>query len=112
MVSPGFQGITGSRRFARPECYPCLRTPVTHVSSPYTAAKKVGAAPHRGEANRPIRQQGEANAVGKPPKRRAGKKTKTLNNNPRPPPPMPTNHQPPPAITKHPGDANSNPHPL
>jgi hypothetical protein len=23
-------------------CYPCLRTPVTYVSGPYTAAKKVG----------------------------------------------------------------------
>jgi len=23
-------------------CYPCLRTPVTHVSGPYTAAKKGG----------------------------------------------------------------------
>ncbi|MEX3822345.1 hypothetical protein AB3X93_29355, partial [Paraburkholderia sp. BR14262] len=23
-------------------CYPCPRTPVTHVSGPYTAAKKVG----------------------------------------------------------------------
>ena len=34
----------------------------------FAAAKKVGAAPHRGEANRPIRMQGEANAVGKQPK--------------------------------------------
>jgi hypothetical protein len=61
----------------------------------FAAAKKVSAAPHRGEANRPIRMQGKANAVGttietkapqansyvkkanavsKPPKRRAGKK--------------------------------------
>jgi hypothetical protein len=30
----------------------------------YAAAKKVSAAPHRGEANRPIRMQGKANAVG------------------------------------------------
>ena len=30
----------------------------------FAAAKKVGAAPHRGEANRPITKQGEANAVG------------------------------------------------
>ncbi|MBC8733218.1 hypothetical protein F6X39_34490, partial [Paraburkholderia sp. UCT2] len=27
----------------------------------FAAAKKVGAAPHRGNANRPTRQQGEAN---------------------------------------------------
>ncbi|MBC8733521.1 hypothetical protein F6X39_36155, partial [Paraburkholderia sp. UCT2] len=27
----------------------------------FAAAKKVGAAPHRGNANRPIRQQGKAN---------------------------------------------------
>jgi hypothetical protein len=30
----------------------------------FAAAKKVGAAPHRGEANRPLRIQGKANAVG------------------------------------------------
>ena len=30
--------------------------------------KKVSAAPHRGEANRPIKMQGEANAAGKQPK--------------------------------------------
>jgi hypothetical protein len=62
----------------------------------FAAAKKVGAAPHRGEANRPITNQGEANAPRKqpgakqtdqkqikekptrqeqPPKRRAGKKS-------------------------------------
>jgi hypothetical protein len=34
------------------------------------AAKKVSAAPHRGEANRPIRKQGKANAAGKQPKPR------------------------------------------
>jgi hypothetical protein len=28
----------------------------------FAAAKKVGAAPHRGSANRPIRKQGKANA--------------------------------------------------
>jgi general secretion pathway protein K len=33
----------------------------------FAAAKKVGAAPHRGEANRPITNQGKANAVGKRP---------------------------------------------
>ncbi|HEY1998749.1 MAG TPA: hypothetical protein VGH41_16775 [Paraburkholderia sp.] len=31
----------------------------------FAAAKKVSAAPHRGEANRPLRIQGKANAVGK-----------------------------------------------
>jgi hypothetical protein len=34
----------------------------------YTAAKKVSAAPHRGEANKPLTKQGKANAIGKPPK--------------------------------------------
>jgi hypothetical protein len=34
----------------------------------FAAAKKVSAAPHRDEANKPISNQGEANAVGKPPK--------------------------------------------
>ena len=29
----------------------------------YAAAKKVSAAPHRGEANRPLRKQGKANTV-------------------------------------------------
>src|SRR5277367_980435 len=37
----------------------------------YAAAKKVSAAPHRGEANRPLRMQGKANAVGKKPKGKA-----------------------------------------
>jgi general secretion pathway protein K len=40
----------------------------------FAAAKKVSAAPHRGEANRPLRIQGKANAERKPPKRHAGKK--------------------------------------
>jgi hypothetical protein len=31
----------------------------------FAAAKKVGAAPHRGEANRPITMQGKANNPGK-----------------------------------------------
>src|ERR1700677_2164129 len=34
----------------------------------FAAAKKVGAAPHRGEANRPLRMQGKANASRKQPK--------------------------------------------
>ncbi|WP_368623363.1 hypothetical protein [Paraburkholderia sp. BR13444] len=29
----------------------------------FAAAKKVGAAPHRGNANRPIRKQGKANTA-------------------------------------------------
>jgi hypothetical protein len=33
----------------------------------FAAAKKVGAAPYRGEANKPLTIQGKANAVGKPP---------------------------------------------
>jgi hypothetical protein len=33
----------------------------------FAAAKKVGAAPHRGEANRPLRMQGKANTAGKQP---------------------------------------------
>ena len=40
----------------------------------FAAAKKVSAAPHRGDANRPITKQGEANAPGTQPKRRKGKK--------------------------------------
>jgi hypothetical protein len=32
----------------------------------FAAAKKVSAAPHRGEANRPIRNQGKANTIIKP----------------------------------------------
>ncbi|HEY2000039.1 hypothetical protein [Paraburkholderia sp.] len=39
----------------------------------FAAAKKVGAAPHRGEANRPLRIQGEANAAGKQPNSEANK---------------------------------------
>jgi general secretion pathway protein K len=33
----------------------------------FAAAKKVGAAPHRGEANRPIRMQGKANTTSEQP---------------------------------------------
>jgi hypothetical protein len=32
----------------------------------FAAAKKVSAAPHRGEANKPLTKQGKANAVGTP----------------------------------------------
>jgi hypothetical protein len=39
----------------------------------FAAAKKVGAAPHRGEANRPLRMQGEANAVGNQTKHNANR---------------------------------------
>jgi hypothetical protein len=51
-----------------------MDTYVLAVGSPlslptfFAAAKKVGAAPHRGEANRPIRIQGKANTAGKPPR--------------------------------------------
>jgi hypothetical protein len=34
----------------------------------FAAAKKVGAAPHRGEPNRPKTKQGKANTIRKPPK--------------------------------------------
>jgi hypothetical protein len=34
----------------------------------FAAAKKVGAAPHRGEANRPKAKQGKANTTSKQPK--------------------------------------------
>ena len=37
----------------------------------FAAAKKVSAAPHRGEPNRPIRIQGKANALGTTTKRAA-----------------------------------------
>src|SRR5277367_4947946 len=40
----------------------------------YAAAKKVSAAPHRGEANRPLRMQGKANTVGTPTKKRRRQK--------------------------------------
>jgi hypothetical protein len=50
----------------------------------FAAAKKVSAAPHRGEANRPLRIQGKANTAGTQPTRREAKsKTqhyKTLTN--------------------------------
>ncbi|MFM0284901.1 hypothetical protein P0D75_43520, partial [Paraburkholderia sediminicola] len=39
---------------------------------------KVGAAPHRGNANRPITNQGKANAIKAQPKRRVGKKTRQI----------------------------------
>ena len=42
----------------------------------FAAAKKVSAAPHRGNANKPLRNQGKANAIKAQPKRRAGKEVK------------------------------------
>ncbi|MFM0702315.1 hypothetical protein, partial [Paraburkholderia sediminicola] len=43
----------------------------------FAAAKKVSAAPHRGNANRPIPNQGKANPAGaQTNKRREGKQTK------------------------------------
>ncbi|WP_297351844.1 hypothetical protein, partial [Paraburkholderia sp.] len=50
--------------------------------------KKVSAAPHRGEANRPTRMQGKANSAITPPKRRTGKKTQQ-NDKPKEYPPNP-----------------------
>jgi hypothetical protein len=41
----------------------------------FAAAKKVSAAPHRGEPNRPIRIQGEASAAGEPTKTKAPQAT-------------------------------------
>src|SRR5271165_1940562 len=67
MVSFTFQGMDESGRSIARKCQPCPRTPVSDVSSLYTAAKKVSAAPHRGEANRPKAKQGKANAMGKQP---------------------------------------------
>ncbi|MGF6726778.1 hypothetical protein P3T43_006168, partial [Paraburkholderia sp. GAS41] len=43
----------------------------------FAAAKKVSAAPHRGEVNRPLRIQGKANAIKTQPKRPQGKKNLT-----------------------------------
>jgi hypothetical protein len=40
----------------------------------FAAAKKVSAAPHRGNTNRPLRNQGKANTPREQPNRRAGKK--------------------------------------
>jgi hypothetical protein len=42
----------------------------------FAAAKKVSAAPHRGEANRPLTKQGKANTVGTPIKQGAAGKSK------------------------------------
>jgi hypothetical protein len=42
----------------------------------FAAAKKVSAAPHRDEANRPITIQGKANAIGKQPKTNPTRRTK------------------------------------
>src|SRR4051794_34992240 len=47
MVSFTFQGMDGSGRSIARKCQPCPRTPVSYVSSLYTAAKKVTAAPHK-----------------------------------------------------------------
>jgi general secretion pathway protein K len=45
----------------------------------FAAAKKVSAAPHRGEANRPIRMQGKANTIIKPPNQKSRKAEKQKN---------------------------------
>ncbi|MFL9996783.1 hypothetical protein PQR34_36970 [Paraburkholderia sediminicola] len=61
----------------------CAGNPLSRGFEPLSLAyfslrrqREVGAAPHRGNANRPLRNQGKANAVGTPTKRRAGKQTK------------------------------------
>ncbi len=59
-MSLAFQGMVGTGRFNTRKCQPCLRTSVSYVSGLYTAAKKVSAAPHRGNANRPLTNQGKA----------------------------------------------------
>jgi hypothetical protein len=46
----------------------------------FAAAKKVSAAPHRGDANRPIRKQGKANAVRAQPKSAAQAKSQAKAN--------------------------------
>ena len=60
----------------------------------FAAAKKVSAAPHRGEANRPIRQQGKANTPSKTqkPRRRRQNSTHTPKKARRRQKPIPTNH--------------------
>ncbi|MCC8396649.1 hypothetical protein LJ656_29080 [Paraburkholderia sp. MMS20-SJTR3] len=40
----------------------------------FAAAKKVGAAPHRGRANRPTRKQGKANTIKNTDKKKANHK--------------------------------------
>jgi hypothetical protein len=61
----------------------------------FAAAKKVSAAPHRGESNRPITIQGEANAAGKQPnKGAASKSTKTACKAKRPNQPSSSHLQP------------------
>jgi hypothetical protein len=59
----------------------CAGDPLSRGFEPLSLAyfslrrqREVSAAPHRGNANRPIRKQGKANAAGtQPTKRRAGK---------------------------------------
>ncbi|MGF6722776.1 hypothetical protein P3T43_002127 [Paraburkholderia sp. GAS41] len=46
----------------------------------FAAAKKVGAAPHRGEANRPITKQGKANTARTQTKRRRQTKNQNRKN--------------------------------
>ena len=61
--------VRGTRLAGGPSRFLCL--------SFFAAAKKVSAAPHRGNANKPISNQGKANAVGtQTNKRRAGNQIK------------------------------------
>ena len=63
--------ISSSEHFALAQVVDTYRLAVGSPLSLLTffaAAKKVSAAPHRGEPNRPIRMQGKANAASKQPK--------------------------------------------
>ncbi|MGF6484416.1 hypothetical protein [Paraburkholderia sp. JPY419] len=55
-----------------------LRFELSSLPTFFAAAKKVGAAPHRGNANRPTRNQGKANTL-RTQKKREGKKTQQQN---------------------------------
>ncbi|MBU7443340.1 hypothetical protein KRI00_39490, partial [Paraburkholderia fungorum] len=52
----------------------------------FAAAKKVSAAPHRGNANRPLTQQGKAKEPDQQGTRRTGKKKINLSTHPQTPP--------------------------
>ncbi|MGF6552577.1 hypothetical protein [Paraburkholderia youngii] len=60
-----------------------LRFELSSLPTFFAAAKKVGAAPHRGNANRPTRNQGKANTL-RTKKKREGKENTTTKQNPAP----------------------------
>src|SRR5579859_4756551 len=70
----------------------------------FAAAKKVSAAPHRGNANRPLTQQGKAKEPDQQGTRRTGKKKINLSTHPQTPPPEPPTPESPrqPEATKAP----------